>query len=163
MLANQGFGTLGLNTAVVPSHRPGRKLRIGTVEYEHGLGMHAQGVVAIDLGGEFRYIRQVDLQFADAAAVPDGVQLQAWTGSSSWQGSWRTLDVPIEKKEGRWSWQLSYQQSRQPTDKIRWISSGARVQEERYLITKAKSWKPVRNGFLWDHRRFLVSSDSCWG
>jgi hypothetical protein len=51
--AKQGFGTLGLNTAVVPSHRPGRKLRIGDIEYERGLGMHAQGVVTIDLGGEF--------------------------------------------------------------------------------------------------------------
>jgi NPCBM/NEW2 domain-containing protein len=278
--ANQGFGTLGLNRAVVPSHRPGRKLRIGAIEYERGLGMHAQGVVAIDLGGEFetfdaevglqwqtgktrgsaefqvfvdnqqrfdsgvmkenspprqvrvvvkdadelrlvvtdagdgivsdvanwanarltrdpeakqrrarasvnvasfarvvtsdpkraegtkagrveefpaeditlttellpatdgsymvpvdgegvgclglewyefRYIRQMGLQFADAAAVPDGVQLQVWTGSSSWQGAWRTVDVPIEKNEGRWSWQLPYQQSRRPTDKMRWI------------------------------------------
>ena len=278
--ANQGFGTLGLNTAVVPSHRPGRKLRIGDVEYERGLGMHAQGVVTIDLGGEFetfeaavglqwqtgktkgsvvfqvfvddeqrfdsgvmrentppkqvrvvvrdadelrlvvtdagngivsdvanwanarltrdpngpqrrartsvnvapfarvvtsdpkriegtkagrveefpaeditfteellpaadgsytvpvdddgvgclglewyefRYFRQLGLTFADPVAVPEGVQLQYWTGQSSWQGAWKTLDAPIETVEGTWVWRISYKDSTRPTDKIRWI------------------------------------------
>jgi len=278
--ASQGFGTLGLNTAVVPSHRPGRKLRIGDVQYERGLGMHAQGVVAIDLGGEFetfeavvglqwqtgktagsavfqvfvddeqrldsgimrentpakqvrvvvkdsdelrlvvtdaangivsdvanwanarltrdpnalqrrvrssvnvapfarvvtsdpkriegtkagrveefpaeditftedvlpaadasytvpvdgegigclglewyefRYFREVGLPFADPAAVPGGVQLQYWTGQSSWQGVWKTIDAPIEKAEGRWIWEISYKDSTRPTDKVRWV------------------------------------------
>ncbi|NQT14219.1 MAG: NPCBM/NEW2 domain-containing protein, partial [Planctomycetes bacterium] len=277
--ASQGFGTLGLNTAVVPSHRPGRRLQIGDVQYERGLGMHAQGVVAIDLGGEFetfeaavglqwqtgttkgsavfqvfvddekrfdsgvmkentplkqvrvsvkdadelrlvvtdagdrivsdvanwanarltrdsrakerrarstvnvapfarvvtsdpkrtegtkagrveefpaedvtfteellpaadgsytvpvdgegvgclglewyefRYFRQVGLVFVDPAAA-EGVQLQYWTGQSSWQGAWRTLDAAIEKSEGTWIWQISYKDSMRPTDKIRWV------------------------------------------
>ncbi len=278
--AQQGFGSLGLNTAVVPSHRPGRKLRIGDVEYERGLGMHAQGVVTIDLGGqfdtfeaevglqwqtgktdgsavfqvfvdgeqrfdsglmkestapkqvrvvvkdadelrlvvndggngiasdvadwvdarltrdpdakqrrdrttvnvapfarvvtsdpkriqgtragrveefpaedlsftkerlpaadgtyavpvdddgvgclglqwrEFRYFRQVGLTFVNPAAVPQGVQLQYWTGESSWQGQWKTLDLPIEKVNGTWLWHIPYKDRLQPTDKIRWI------------------------------------------
>jgi hypothetical protein len=278
--AKQGFGTLGLNTAVVPSHRPGRKLRIGDIEYDRGLGMHAQGVVTIDLGGEFelfeaavglqwqtgttkgsvvfqvfvddeqrfdsgvmrentppkqvrvvvrdadelrlvvndaangivsdvanwtdarltrdpnvrerrartsvnvapfarvvtsdpqriegtkagrveefpaediafteellpdtdgsyavplddedigclglewyefRYFRQVGLTFANPGSVPDGVQLQYWTGQSSWQGAWRTLDAPVEKDEATWVWRISYKDRTLPTDKIRWI------------------------------------------
>ena len=278
--AGQGFGTLGLNTAVVPSHRPGRKLRIGDAEYERGLGMHAQGVMAIDLGGEFetfeaevglqwqgggadgsavfqvfvdddlrfdsgvmkestpakkvrvsvtggdelrlvvtdandgitsdvanwadarltrdpeakgrraraavnvaafarvvtsdpnrvegtqagrveefpaeditlttellpatdgsytvpvekdgtgclglewyefRYFRQAGLTFADPSAVPEGVRLQYWTGQSSWQGAWKTLEAPVEKTDGAWTWRIRYQDGTRPTDKIRWI------------------------------------------
>lgn len=61
------------------------------------------------------------LTFADPAAVPEGVQLQYWTGQSTWQGAWRTLDAPIEKAEGRWIWQISYKDRTRPTDKIRWV------------------------------------------
>ena len=285
--AHQGFGTLGLNTAVVPSHRPGRKLQIGEVQYDRGLGMHAEGVVAIDLGGEFltfeaevglqaqtgetkgsvvfqvfvddqqrfdsgvmkenmppkpvrvsvkdanelrlvvtkggdtivsdvanwvnarltrdpeakerraretvnvasfarvvasdpqrmegtkakrveefpaeditfteevlpdakgsytvpvdsegvgclglewrefRYFRQVGLTFANPEAVPEAIQLQYWTGQSSWQGEWKTIDAPIEKDGNRCTWRIAYKDSTRPTDKIRWIfpkSAGA--------------------------------------
>ncbi len=279
--ASQGFGTLGLNTAVVPSTRPGRKLSIGDVEYDRGLGMHAQGVVAIDLGGEFetfeaevglqaqasktqgsvvfqvfvddeqrfdsgvmkldsptnpvrvsvkgadelrlvvtdagdsivsdvanwanarltrdpeakerrartavnvaafarvvtsdpnrmegtkagrveefpaedisfteellsgpkrrfylvpvnaegvgciglqwhefRYFRQVGLALSDRESLPEGVELQYWTGKSSWQGEWKTIDAPIEKTVDQWTWNISYKDSTRPTDKIRWI------------------------------------------
>ena len=278
--AGQGFGKLGLNTAVVPSHRPGRKLRINDIEYERGLGMHAKGVVVIDLGGEFetfeaevglqwqtgktagsavfqvfvdddkrfdsgimkentpakevrvsvkdadelrlvvtdagdgivsdvanwanarltrdpkaegrraraavnvaafarvvtsdptriegtqagrveefpagdisltrellpatdgsftvpveedgtgclgmewrefRYFRQAGLTFADPLAVPEGVEMQYWTGQSSWQGAWKTLEAPVNKTDIGWTWRIPYKDSTRPTDKIRWI------------------------------------------
>jgi NPCBM/NEW2 domain-containing protein len=278
--AHQGFGSLGLNTAVVPSHRPGRKLQIGDVEYQRGLGMHADGVVAIDLSGEFetfeaevglqaqtgetkgsvvfqvfvddeqrfdsgvmkentppkpvrvsvknadelrlvvtkgkdsivsdvanwvnarltrdpnvkerrarqsvnvaafaqvvtsdpqrmkgtkagrveefpadditfteqvlpdgkgsykvpvdeagvgclglqwhefRYFRHVGLTVTAPNVVPEEVQLQYWTGKSSWQGEWKTIDAPIERADNHWTWNVSYKDSTRPTDKIRWI------------------------------------------
>ncbi len=62
--AHQGYGKLGLNTAVVPSNRPGHELRIKDVKYKHGLGMHAAGVVSIDLGGEFEtFEAEIGLQW----------------------------------------------------------------------------------------------------
>ena len=51
--ARQGFGKLGIDTAVVPNNRAGNKIQIKGVPYEHGLGMHAPGEVVIDLCGEF--------------------------------------------------------------------------------------------------------------
>ena len=41
MYAAQGWGTLGLNTAVRPKHRAPSKLRIKDSHYDRGLGMHA--------------------------------------------------------------------------------------------------------------------------
>ena len=278
--ADQGFGKLGLNTAVVPASRPGRKLRIKDARYERGLGMHAPGVVAVDLGGEFeafeaevglqwysgntkgsvefqvfvddekrfdsgvmkendlarkvrvsvkdadvlrlvvthagdgmvsdvadwanarlvrdpqaktrrartsvnvapfavvvtsdpnrsegtkagkteefpaeditmtkelqpaadgsyvvpvvkdgsgciglewrefRYFRRVGFQVVDPIVVPDGMKLQYWTGKSSWQGTWKTLDVKAEKTGRGWVWRIGYEDGKRPTDKIRWI------------------------------------------
>ena len=278
--AHQGFGKLGLNTAVVPKSRPGRELRIKDTVYGRGLGMHSPGVVAIDLGGEFkvfaaevglqwytgetrgsvvfqvfvdgeqrfdsgvmkendaaikvrvsvrdadvlrlvvthagdgmvsdvanwanarlirdpdakarrarasvdvapfaavvtsdpnrsegtkagktqefpadditmtkelraaddgsyvvpvdkagtgciglewrefRYFRQVGMQVSDPKTVPDGIELQYWTGKSSWQGAWQTLDAKVEKTGDGWLWRIGYEDSTRPTDKIRWI------------------------------------------
>ncbi len=49
----QGWGELGMNTAVKPLHKPAMKLRIKDKEYEHGLGHHAPGEIVVDLDGQF--------------------------------------------------------------------------------------------------------------
>ncbi|MFH0945781.1 MAG: NPCBM/NEW2 domain-containing protein [Planctomycetota bacterium] len=52
--ASQGWGDLGLNaSAAMPGQQP-LKLRIKDKEYLHGLGHHANGEIAVDLGGQFR-------------------------------------------------------------------------------------------------------------
>jgi hypothetical protein len=50
----QGWGELGVNTAVRPLHAPAMKLRIKDKRYEHGLGHHAGGEIVVDLGGQFK-------------------------------------------------------------------------------------------------------------
>ncbi len=50
----QGWGELGLNTSVRPLHKPPMKLRIKDKEYQHGLGHHASGEIAVELGGQFK-------------------------------------------------------------------------------------------------------------
>ncbi|MHB8863951.1 MAG: NPCBM/NEW2 domain-containing protein [Pirellulaceae bacterium] len=50
----QGWGELGIDTSVVPLHKPAMKLRIKDQEYEHGLGHHASGEIVIDLAGQFK-------------------------------------------------------------------------------------------------------------
>ena len=50
----QGWGELGINTAVVPPGRPPMKLRIKDREYEHGFGHHAPGDIVVDLGGQYK-------------------------------------------------------------------------------------------------------------
>ena len=62
--AKQGWGTLGLNTAVKPRNRAPSKLRIGKKRYARGLGMHANGELMIDLRGEFtRFEAEVGIQW----------------------------------------------------------------------------------------------------
>ncbi len=50
----QGWGALGMDTAVVPPQRAPMKLRIKDKEYVHGLGHHANGELVIDLSGQFQ-------------------------------------------------------------------------------------------------------------
>ena len=50
----QGWGELGVNTAVRPLHAQPIKLRIKDKQYEHGLGHHASGEIVLDLGGQFK-------------------------------------------------------------------------------------------------------------
>ncbi len=50
----QGWGALGMNTAVKPLDRPAMKLRIKDKEYERGLGHHANGEIVVDLDGQFQ-------------------------------------------------------------------------------------------------------------
>lgn len=52
--AQQGWGSLGLNTAIRPRHKPPTPLRINDKRYQRGLGMHARGEVLIDLAGAYR-------------------------------------------------------------------------------------------------------------
>lgn len=49
----QGWGKLGLNTAVEPAGRPAMPLQIKDHKYLHGLGHHAPGEIVIDLDGRF--------------------------------------------------------------------------------------------------------------
>lgn len=70
---------------------------------------------------EFRYFREFTLQFADPAAVPEGVVLQQWIGGSSWQGAWKSVDAAVEKKEHKWTWTLPFADRMKPTDKVRWL------------------------------------------
>ncbi len=51
--ASLSWGSLGLNTAVKPSHRDPNRLRIGETVYDRGLGVHADSEVAVDLAGEY--------------------------------------------------------------------------------------------------------------
>ncbi len=51
--ATQGWGELGVDTAVKPTGQPAAKLRIKDQEYAHGLGHHANGELIFDLGGQF--------------------------------------------------------------------------------------------------------------
>jgi len=50
----QGWGELGLDTAVKPLHKPASKLKIKDKEYQHGLGHHAPGEIIVDLDGQFK-------------------------------------------------------------------------------------------------------------
>ena len=50
----QGWGGLGINTAVNPGNRPAMKLRIKDKEYEYGFGHHAPGEIVVDLAGQFQ-------------------------------------------------------------------------------------------------------------
>ncbi len=50
----QGWGELGVNTAVRPLHQTPMKLRVKDKNYEHGLGHHANGEIIVDLGGQFK-------------------------------------------------------------------------------------------------------------
>ncbi|MBN1343330.1 MAG: NPCBM/NEW2 domain-containing protein, partial [Phycisphaerae bacterium] len=52
--ANQGWGSLGLNTGIHPAERKPSPLRIKDTRYDRGLGMHAKGEVLIDLAGRFK-------------------------------------------------------------------------------------------------------------
>lgn len=51
--ASLSWGSLGLNTAVKPSHREPNRLRIGETVYDRGLGVHADSDIAVDLAGEY--------------------------------------------------------------------------------------------------------------
>ncbi len=54
MTVAQGWGSLGMNTAVVPpGAAAGTPLRFGDKEYAKGLGHHAPGEIAIDCAGKF--------------------------------------------------------------------------------------------------------------
>ncbi|MEA1950365.1 MAG: hypothetical protein U9N87_03200, partial [Planctomycetota bacterium] len=70
---------------------------------------------------EFRYFRQAGLQMADPDAVPEGMKLQYWTGNSSCQGTWKTLDAQRVKSGDGWVWRFGYKSSKSPTDKMRWL------------------------------------------
>ena len=60
------WGSLGLNTAVKPSHRDARKILMGDQTYDRGLGVHANGEVVVDLAGEFAVFEaEVGLQKQD--------------------------------------------------------------------------------------------------
>ena len=61
---SQGFGQLGLNTAVKSFAGSAMKLRIKDKHYQHGLGHHATGEIVVDLGGEFKsFLTDVGVQW----------------------------------------------------------------------------------------------------
>ncbi|MBN2023666.1 MAG: NPCBM/NEW2 domain-containing protein [Pirellulales bacterium] len=67
---DQGWGQLGLDTAVKPMDRPAEKLRIGDKPYERGLGHHAPGEIVVDLGGQFTTFRaDVGVQWQGGGAA----------------------------------------------------------------------------------------------
>jgi hypothetical protein len=67
--SNQGWGTLGINTAVKPTDRPAMPLRIGKQEYQHGLGHHANGEIIVALEGQYKtFDCEVGLQWQGGTA-----------------------------------------------------------------------------------------------
>jgi hypothetical protein len=50
----QGWGEVGLNVSAATEGQKPLKLRIKDKEYAHGLGHHANGEIAIELGGQFK-------------------------------------------------------------------------------------------------------------
>ena len=67
----QGWGELGFNTAVRPLYKPAMNLRIKDTDYQHGLGHHASGEIAVELGKQFKTF-QTDV----------GIQ---WQGGKTWR------------------------------------------------------------------------------
>ncbi|MDY0169868.1 MAG: NPCBM/NEW2 domain-containing protein, partial [Thermoguttaceae bacterium] len=92
---------------------------------------------------EFRYFRELGLQFAEPDAVPDGVLLQQWIGGSSWQGEWQTLDAPVEKDQRAWTWTLAFPDRMKPTDKFRWLFPGAKkpIRVTTFVAHTTSSWR----------------------
>lgn len=92
---------------------------------------------------EFRFFREVGLRFADPDASCEGVRLQRWIGTSSWQGEWQTVDASVEKSEAGWNWRLSYQDRSRPTDKIRWLipASAGKIVVADLTAYTTSSWR----------------------
>ncbi len=60
----QDWGTLGMNTAVVPPGGEPARLRIKDTHYERGLGHHANGEIYVELNGRYRtFEAQVGVQW----------------------------------------------------------------------------------------------------
>lgn len=97
------------------------------VEGEYAIPLDEDGNGSIGLEWrEFRYIREAGLVFADSDYVPENVQLQYWTGESSWQGSWKPASAIPEKSGDAWIWRLSFADSQKATDKVRWVFRDAK-------------------------------------
>ena len=62
----QGWGELGIDTAVRATGQAPQKLRIKDKEYAHGLGHHANGEIVFDLDGKYKtFHTEVGLQWLD--------------------------------------------------------------------------------------------------
>ena len=110
-------------------------VRLGTPTADDGYTVptKADGPSCIGLRWcETRSLRCLELHWADATAVPaaDAVQLQAWvdvattplwTGSSLWQGQWKSLPAKLEQSHGVWSWQLADKDLPGSTYRVRWV------------------------------------------
>ncbi|UCH35269.1 MAG: NPCBM/NEW2 domain-containing protein, partial [Armatimonadota bacterium] len=75
---------------------------------------------------ERRSLREIGLQFIEAAAVPSasGVRVERWVGESAWQGRWETINGRIEVDDDCWRLRPGWRdnpQVRLGTLKIRWI------------------------------------------
>ena len=82
---------------------------------------------------EKRSLQRLELQFADTPAPPsaDAIQLQIWadvsptqfwTGSSLWQGKWKTLPIKPELSAGVWRWKIATNEQPGGTYRVlRWV------------------------------------------
>ena len=62
-LSHQQWGELGIDQAAHAKGRTGRPMQIGDTHYKHGVGIHANGQIAVDLLGEFqRFEAEVGVQ-----------------------------------------------------------------------------------------------------
>ena len=111
--------------------------------------IHAGAVACIGLEWrEFRFFRDLGLQFADPSRSVAGVKLQRWIGMSSWQGQWETVDAKPEKTDAGWIWRLNYDDRNRASDKVRWLIPAS---DQRTVVTgltayTTSSWKtaPLR-------------------
>lgn len=96
---------------------------------------------------ESRTLRQLELEFADAARVPsaESISLEIWTGESAWQGQWERINGTVEKQGNRLRWVLDRPGGPRPTTKIRWcFASGAGPLRVKTVAALTRSrWKPV--------------------
>ncbi len=72
----QGWGELGVDTAVKPIGDPAAKLRIKDKEYAHGLGHHANGEIVFDLAGNSRRFRPKSACNGRTETIPGSVVFQ---------------------------------------------------------------------------------------
>jgi hypothetical protein len=81
---------------------------------------------------EIRQLSQLELHFADPAAVPaeKDIALQVWTnvaqpggweGSSPWQGQWKSLPIKAEQAAGVWRWKIAPEDLPIGTYRVRWV------------------------------------------
>ena len=70
-----------------------------------------------------RALKTLALDFAEAAQVPatGSVQVQAWSGESAWQGSWRALAGDLQAAGNRLVFHLAPKAGFLQTQKVRWI------------------------------------------
>ena len=74
----QGWGELGVDTAVKPIGAPAAKLRIKDKEYAHGLGHHANGEIVFDLAGSSRRFRPTSASNGWTGTDPGSVIFQVF-------------------------------------------------------------------------------------
>jgi len=89
--------------------------------------VNGQGCIGLQWE-ENRLLRQVALQFSNAADVPDtkSIQLQYWVGASAWQGQWRRAEITPKTVNNTLVWSLGYQLLPRGTQKVRWVFADAK-------------------------------------
>ena len=96
---------------------------------------------------EMRFLRRLELHWADAKAVPsaDTVQLQYWVGISPWQGQWKPLVAQLEQSPGVWSWQIANKAQPTGTYRVRWVFPASKqpIAMKKVAAFGRSSWTSV--------------------
>lgn len=107
LVAQPGWGQLGINCAAHLRNQKGTPLKIGNREYPYGLGHHAPGEIVIDLGGEYAsFESDVGVQNQGLAAVGSVIfkvfvddELRFESGVMKSDSPARKISVPVEGGE----------------------------------------------------------------